>query len=72
MQTQNLNAAHSLYVIYETLPAETQQIFLHELLEKQAQEIENYLFYLNCKEAKDENEFLDDVQAQTFIDSLAS
>lgn len=40
MQTQNLNAAHSLYVLYEALSDETQQLFLQELLAKQKQKIE--------------------------------
>jgi hypothetical protein len=46
MQTQNLNAAHSLYVIYETLSAETQQVFLQELLEKHTEQIESLLTLL--------------------------
>jgi hypothetical protein len=43
MQTQNLNAAHSLYVLYETFSAETQQVFLQELLEKQKNKLEYLL-----------------------------
>lgn len=40
MQTSNLNAAHSLYVLYETLSDETQQLFLQELLIKQRHKVE--------------------------------
>jgi hypothetical protein len=40
MQTQNLNAAHSLYVLYETLSDETQRLFLQELLAKQKNKVE--------------------------------
>lgn len=40
MQTQNLSAAHSLYVLYETLSDETQQLFLQELSAKQKQKVE--------------------------------
>ena len=71
MQTQNQDAAHSLYVLYQTLSDETKQLFIQELLENQAEKIENHLFYLACKQAKQENEFLDDIDAKTFIDSLA-
>lgn len=43
MQTQNLSAAHSLYVLYETLSDETQQLFLQELLAKQKNKLEYLL-----------------------------
>lgn len=70
MQTQNINAAHSLYVLYETLSNETQQLFLQELLAKQTEKIEDSVFYLACKQAKDENEFLTDNEANAFINSF--
>ncbi len=70
MQTQHLTTAHSLYVLYETLPDETKQLFLQELLAKQAENIEASALYLACKEAKEENEFLTDTEAQAFINSL--
>jgi hypothetical protein len=70
MQTQNLNAAHSLYVLYETLSDENQQLFLQELVAKQLKKIEESAFYLACKDAKEENEFLTDSETQAFIDSL--
>ena len=68
---QNLNAAHSLYVLFETLPDATQQLFIQELLEKQAEKVENHLLYLACQQAREENDFLDDSEAQSFIDNLA-
>lgn len=43
MQTQNTTAAHSLYVLYETLSDETQLLFLQELLTKQAEKVESSL-----------------------------
>ncbi|HBA65312.1 MAG TPA: hypothetical protein DCZ48_03890 [Methylococcaceae bacterium] len=70
MQTQNPDAAHSLFVLYETLPEETQQLFLQELLAKQSEKVETLALYLACKEAKEENEFLSDAEAQAFINSL--
>ncbi len=70
MQTQHLTTAHSLYVLYETLSDETKQLFLQELLITQADRIEASALYLACKEAKEENEFLTDTEAQAFIESL--
>ena len=43
MQIQNVNAAHSLYVLYETLSDENQQLFLQELLVKQKNKLESLL-----------------------------
>jgi len=70
MQTQNTSTSHNLYELYASLPNETQQAFLQELLQKQQHKIENMAFQLACKQAKDENEFLNDKEATTFIDSL--
>jgi hypothetical protein len=39
IQTQHLTTAHSLYMLYETLPDEIQQLFLQELMTKQAEKI---------------------------------
>lgn len=66
----NLNTAHSLYALYETLPENVQRAFLEELWQKQHQELEDLAFYLDCKQAKDENEFLNKNEAQAFIQSL--
>ncbi len=70
MQAQNSNAAHSLYVLYETLPNDIQQQFLQELMQKQADKLETLALYLACKEAKDENEFLTEDETTDFINSL--
>ncbi|MEI6707925.1 MAG: hypothetical protein WCK96_12420 [Methylococcales bacterium] len=70
MQVQNSNAAHSLYVLYETLPNDIQQQFLQELMQKQADKLETLALYLACKEAKDENEFLTEEETTDFINSL--
>ena len=61
MQTQNLNAAHSLYVLYETLSDETQQLFLQELSAKQKQKVELSLKQSQTKPAieADKNRFAD-------------
>lgn len=68
MQTQQLITAHSLYVLYGTLPDETKQLFLQELLTKQTEKIEDSTLYLACKAAREENEFLTDTQAQAIIE----
>jgi len=70
MQNQPTNTAHSLYTLYETLSHETQQDFLQELLQKQHQKLENLAFYLACKQAKDENEYLPELENKDFINSL--
>ncbi len=69
-QPDNSKTAHSLYALYETLPDTVQREFLSELVQKKRQELEDLSFYLDCKQAKDENEFLDDNEAQAFIESL--
>ena len=71
MNTASTHTAHSLYVFYETLPNEVQQAFLQELIQKKHQELADLGFYLDCKEAKDENEFLSKQDQQPFIDSLS-
>ena len=71
-QQENSNTAHSLYAFYETLPDTVQREFLSELVQKKREELEGLSFYLDCKQAKDGNEFLDDNEVQTFIESLAS
>ena len=70
MQPQNSNTAHSLYALYETLPNDVQQVFLQELMQKQADKLETLALYLMCKQAKDENEFLTEGETRAFIDSL--
>ena len=56
MQAQSLSAAHSLYVLYETLSDETQQLFLQELLSKQRLKVE---LSLKRKDKPLENRFAD-------------
>ncbi|MCX7096672.1 MAG: hypothetical protein NTV43_02070 [Methylococcales bacterium] len=70
MQVQNVNTAQSLYALYETLSNETQQQFLQELMQKQADKLETLALYIACQEAKGENEFLSDDEATEFINSL--
>jgi len=66
----HLNMAHRLYALYETLPDNVQREFLTELWQKQRQAFEDLAFYLECKRAKDENEFLNEAETQKFIQSL--
>ena len=71
MNTQPANTAHSLYVLYETLPNEVQQAFLEELLGKKQQELEDLAFALACKQVKNESQFLNEQETQAFIQSLS-
>ena len=70
-QQANVSTAHSLYALYETLPDIIQRAFLEELWLKKREELEDLAFYLDCKQAKDENAFLSENEAQAFIKSLA-
>ncbi len=70
VQQASANTAHSLYAFYETLPDTVQREFLSELVEKKREELEDLSFYLDCKQAKDENEFLDDNEVDAFMESL--
>lgn len=70
MQSQKESTSHNLYNLYASLPNATQQEFLRELLQKQHQQLD-IAFHLACKQAKDENEFLSEVEVSSFIDSLS-
>ena len=67
-----MKTAHSLYVLYETLPTDTQQAFLQELLQKQQERLENAAIFLACQQAKEENDFLSDEDSQAFLDSSST
>ena len=71
MNIESANTAHSLYVLYETLPNEVQQAFLEELLGKKQQELEDLAFALACKQVKNESQFLNEQETQAFIQSLS-
>ena len=47
-----------------------QREFLAELWQKQRQAFEDLQFYLECQQAKDENEFLNEAETQALIQSL--
>ena len=70
MTTQQANTAHSLYALYDTLPNEVQQAFLEELLQKKQDQLEDLVFALACKQAKEDSEFISDEEAKAFIQSL--
>lgn len=67
MQTNPTKTAQHFYALYETLPTDTQQAFLTEILQKQSKQLEDLAFYLACKAAKDENAFLSEAETQVFI-----
>jgi hypothetical protein len=70
MQTHTTSTAHSLYLLYETLSAETQQQFLLEIFQHQAEKLESLALYLACKQAKEEDDFLTEEEVQAFINAL--
>jgi hypothetical protein len=70
MQTHPTTTAHSLYLLYETLSAETQEQFLLEVFQHQTDKLESLALYLACKEAKEEDDFLTEEEAQAFIKTL--
>ena len=71
MQPDHANTAQRLYALYETLPQSVQQDFLHELLEKQQEQVEQEALYLACQQAKEESEFLTEQETHDFINRLA-
>lgn len=70
MQTQPVTTAHSLYLLYETLSSETQQQFLLEVFQHQADKLESLALYLACKQVKEEDDFLSEEEKKAFINSL--
>lgn len=70
MHSSPAETAHHFYALYQTLPLDTQQAFLKELLENQHEQLETLSLYLACQQAKDENSFLSDEEAESFINSL--
>ena len=54
----------------QALPDDVQREFLTELWQKQRQTFEDLAFYLECQQAKDDNEFLNEAETQAFIQSL--
>ena len=70
MQTEHTHTAHSLYALYETLPIDTQQAFLQELLQNQQERLEDLAFCLACQQAKEENDFLSDGESRAFLEKL--
>ncbi len=70
MHSSPTETAHHFYALYETLPLDAQQAFLKELIENQREQLETLALYLACQQAKDENNFLSEAEAEDFINSL--
>jgi hypothetical protein len=69
MTTQSLQLSHHFYNLFQALPDEAKQGFLTTLITHNRQEIEDLLFYQDCKAAKEEG-FLSDQEAQEFVANL--
>lgn len=70
MQTSHQDTAHSLYVLYQALPEESQQLFLQEMLINQAGGMEDAAIYMACQKVQKDDVFLTDAECFNFIDSL--
>jgi hypothetical protein len=80
MQTSHQATAHSLYVLYQALPKQSQQLFLQEkqsqqlflqeMLTNQAEVMEDTAIYLVCEEARNDDDFLTDDECRSFVDGL--
>jgi hypothetical protein len=70
MQTSHQATAHSLYVLYQALPKQSQQLFLKEMLANQAEVMEDTAIYLACEEARNDDVFLTDDECRSFVDGL--
>ncbi len=69
MTTQSLQLSHHFYNLFQALPDDAKQGFLAALITHNRQEIEDLLFYQDCKAAKEEG-FLSDQEAQEFVANL--
>ncbi|PSN19402.1 hypothetical protein C7271_07440 [filamentous cyanobacterium CCP5] len=69
MTSQTLQLSHHFYNLFQALPEEAKQGFLEALIANNREEIEDLLFYQDCKAAREEG-FLSDEEAQTFLTSL--
>jgi len=47
-------AAKGLYLIFDSLSSSAQEAFIKELIKKRKEEVEDYAFYLACKEARND------------------
>jgi hypothetical protein len=70
MNHQDLIIAQNLYNLFESLPQETQHLFLQRLFQEKPTELAEFTFYLDCQEAKTEADFLSDEEAKIFIEHL--
>lgn len=69
MTTQSLQLSYHFYNLFQALPDEAKQGFLATLITHNRQEIEDLLFYQDCKAAKKEG-FLSAQEAQELLANL--
>ena len=69
MTTQSLQLSHHFYNLFQALPDDAKQGFLATLITHNRQEIEDLVFYQDCKAAKEDG-FLSDQKAQEFVTNL--
>ncbi len=67
-EKMEITTAHSLYMLYETLPDEIQQIFLQELFTNQAEKIKRSALFSVFKEAAEKEIFFPTDSKANFLD----
>ena len=70
MNSQDAIVAKNLYTLFESLPQEIQQLFLKKLFPEKGTELSEFIFYLACREVKENADFLSEEEAKIFIEGL--
>lgn len=69
MTTESLQLSHHFYNLFQALPEEAKQGFLEALVTHHREDIEDLMFYQDCKSAREEGFLMND-EAEEFLTSL--
>ena len=58
MSEQDLTIGQNLYSLFASLPKESKEGFLTKLFHDYGQEVEDFAFYLSCKESHDQADWV--------------
>jgi len=67
--TDSLLTSTAFYSLFQTLPPEARQGFLQLLFQNNSSELEDFIFYLACKNSRKEG-FLSESEFQSLLESL--
>ena len=67
--SESLESSLGFYKLFQTLDPEIRQGFLKLLFQEYSSELEDFILYLACKNARQEG-FLSEIEAQIFLDIL--